>query len=143
MNKDKDIIELYNQMNAFGRHLDMRFKIIEPGCVHYRMKIKPEHQSTPQATHGGAIAAFMDGVLGVAALSLSAKDQNIVSTVEFKINYLKPVKPATQLLGIGKVISAGKRLMVVQGEIFDEENNELLALGNGTFNAYPASKLKF
>ena len=70
------IIEQYIAHNNFGKILGMDFKIIEPGTVHYFMTIKEEHLATPKAAHGGVIAALMDGVLGVAALSNVVEQNN-------------------------------------------------------------------
>ena len=96
--------------------------------------------ATPKAAHGGVVAAMMDGVLGVAALTISAKDLKLVSTVEFKINYLSPAFFGDVLIGIVKVIKQGKRIMVCEGEIFEKTSNRLIAKAIGTFNAYPYQK---
>lgn len=84
---------------------------------------------------------MMDGVLGVAALSLAVESERLVSTVEFKINFFKPIQPGDVLLGYGKVIFEGKRLMGSEGTIFRaNHHDEVVAKGLGTFNAYPADK---
>lgn len=139
-----DIIEKYIKHNNFGRIVAMHFKIIEPGLVHYFLTINETHLSTPHATHGGVIAAMMDGVLGVAALSKTVLESKIVSTVEFKINYLSPSLLGDQLLGIGKIESAGKRLIITSGDIICvNRGNKIIAKAMGTFNAYPVEKADY
>lgn len=119
----------------------MDFKVISPGVVHYTMKITEQHLATSIAAHGGVIAALMDGVLGVAALSAVEKDNLAVSTIEFKINYLAPALLHDVLLGIGKVEQQGKRLIVTSGDIVcTNRNNIVVAKAMGTFNSYPAEK---
>lgn len=136
------ILERYNQVNAFGKLLGMELKIIEPGEVEYRMVITENHLSNPAAAHGGALAAMMDAILGVSALSLAAEDGKLVSTVEFKINYFAPIKLGDQLLGRGKVIFKGNRLLSSEGTIYSLMTNkpEVVCKGLGTFNAYPVEK---
>ena len=135
------IIEQYIAHNNFGKILGMDFKIIEPGTVHYFMTIKEEHLATPKAAHGGVIAALMDGVLGVAALSNVVEQKKVVSTVEFKINYLSPALLGDQLFGIGKVEQLGNRIIITSGDIIcTNRNNITVAKGMGTFNAYPFEK---
>lgn len=56
----------------------MDIKIIEPSLVHYFIPKNQEHLATPKATHSGVISALIDGLLGVTALSVSAKDNHIV-----------------------------------------------------------------
>ena len=108
------------------------------------MKIQDQHMATPVAAHGGAVAGFMDGILGVAALSVSAMESNLVSTIEFKINFLNPVYESDLLFGIGTVVQKGKRIIIASGEIVcKNRNNQLIAKAIGTFNAYPFEKSGF
>ena len=138
------IVEQYITNNYFGKLLGMDFKIIESGLVHYFLTIKQEHLATPKAAHGGVISALMDGLLGVAALSVSVNENKIISTVEFKINFLSPALLGDKLMGIGKVEQQGKRLIIASGDIIcPERNNILIAKALGTFNAYPAEKAGF
>ncbi len=135
------IIEKYIAHNNYGRELGMDFKIIEPGLVHYFLKITEKHLATPKAVHGGVISALMDSVLGVAALSAVTEKGNIVSTVEFKINYISPSLLHDELFGIGKVEQLGKRLVISSGDIFcTNRDHKLIAKAMGTFNAYPIEK---
>lgn len=135
------LIEQYVSNNHFGKTLGMEFKIIEPGLVHYFITIKQEHLATPLAAHGGVISALMDGLLGVTALSVSANEHHIVSTIEFKINFLSAAFEGDTLQGIGRVENQGKRLIVTSGDIIcPERNNIVIAKAMGTFNTYPAEK---
>jgi uncharacterized protein (TIGR00369 family) len=141
-NSSMDILSIYNQHNAFGRHLDMQYEIISPGLVHYHLKVTKDLLATKNAAHGGAIAGFMDAIVGVAALSKAIEDEKIVSTIEFKINYLAPALLGDELLGIGEVIQKGNRIIVSKGEIFNQ-NKQLIATCIATLNAYPVSKSDF
>lgn len=135
------ILKKYNEVNAFGKLLGLKLTIIEPGHVEYRMEITENHLSNPAAAHGGGIAAMMDGILGVAALSLAAEKQRLVSTVEFKINYYAPIKLGDKLIGVGKVVFEGNRLISSEGAIYCEnENMNMVCKGLGTFNSYPVEK---
>jgi len=118
----------------------MDYEIVRPGFVVYRMKVTQRFLATSKAMHGGALAGFMDAVVGVAALSVSSQRGNVVSTVEFKINYLKPVLLDDELVGEGKVISEGNRIIICKGEIFNQ-NQELVSIGTATLNAYSANKM--
>ncbi len=136
-----NLIEQYIANNHFGKTIGMHFEIIEPGLVHYYITIKEEHLATPMAAHGGVISALMDGLLGVTALSVSAKEHHIVSTIEFKINFLSAALVGDTLKGIGKIENQGKRLIVTSGDIIcPERNHVVIAKAMGTFNTYPAEK---
>lgn len=135
------ILEKYNEVNAFGALLGLELKVIKPGDVEYRMLVTKAHLSNPHAAHGGAVAALMDGILGVSAMSLSAEDHKLVSTVEFKLNFFAPIHEGDVLIGRGMVIFTGKRLISTEGTIYCENRDmEVVCKGLGTFNAYPADK---
>lgn len=135
------ILEKYNNVNAFGKQMGFELHTIKPGKVEYRLKITENHLSNPMAVHGGVIAAMMDGILGVACLSLSVESQRLTSTVEFKLNYYAPIKPGDQLLGIGEVVFEGNKLMSSEGTIYCENRDMLVVCkGLGTFNTYPIEK---
>jgi uncharacterized protein (TIGR00369 family) len=134
------ILKLYNSINTFGRVNEMELEVIAPGHIKYTMPVKEVHLATPVAIHGGVLSAMMDGVLGVAALSASCHDGKLVSTVEFKINYLSPARLGDVLIGEGKIIQKGNRLIIAEGDIKLKGSEKLIAKGNGTFSAYPIEK---
>jgi uncharacterized protein (TIGR00369 family) len=136
------IIDKYIEYIKFVKELGLHFEIEAPGKVNHRLTIKPQHLATPSAAHGGVIAAMMDAVLGVAALSVSSQNLNIVSTVEFKINYFNPCLLGDNLVGESVIERAGKRIIIVSGTIkAANRNDEIIAKAMGTFNAYPALKV--
>ncbi len=129
------IINNYIANNLFGKFLGMEFTITQPGIVEYKLTPKKALEAIPGMTHGGAIAGFMDGILGVAALSGVEAEGKLVSTVEFKINYLSPTKTNETLHGIGTLLHKGKSTLVCEGKIYNDQN-ELKATALGTFKAY-------
>lgn len=135
-----NLIKIYQQTNAYGKLHGMELLKFEADEIVYKLVVKKEHLATPTTAHGGLVAGYMDGVLGLAALYASSENANLVSTVEFKINFLAPVYLDDVLIGKGKVISNGKRIIITQGEILNEKTNQLVAIATGTFNAYPYQK---
>ncbi len=134
------LIKTYKETNNFGRHNGMELTKFAADNIAYRLEIKKEHLATPTTAHGGIIAGYMDGVLGLAALYVSSEDGNLVSTVEFKINFLSPVRLGDVLIGEGKVVSKGRRIIVAEGLIYQEKDKTPVAIATGTFNAYPYEK---
>lgn len=131
-------LENYKQINTFMRENGIEHTIIAPGITEIRMTILEKHLSSPGVSHGGAMAGLMDSALGFCALSAAIPDLNLVSTVEFKLNYFKPILFNDKLVGKSKVIRKGKSFIVSLSEIYRGE--ELVAHGQGTFNVYPLEK---
>jgi uncharacterized protein (TIGR00369 family) len=135
------LIDKYRQYNNFGRLIDMDFKIIADGIVEYEMNITQAHLATPGAAHGGVISALVDGALGVAALSAVHKQNKIVSTIEFKLNFMAPALLNDRIVAKAKVDQLGNRIIVSSCEVIcKNRDNKLLAIAIGTFNAYDAAK---
>lgn len=135
------LIEKYIASNAFGNYLGMHFIIKEPGMVVYSLVIKDIHLATPHAAHGGVIAALIDAALGVAALSAVCDNNKVVSTIEYKTNFLAPALLNDTLMALAKVEQKGKRILVSSCDVFCvNRDNTLIAKAIGTFNAYDASK---
>lgn len=134
------LILQYISSNRFGEFLGMDFSILAPGEIIYQLPVKNHHLATPQAVHGGVIAALMDALLGVCALSAVCDQNRVVATVEFKLNFIAPAFNGDLLEGIAKTEHKGGRIIVVSGDIVAKNRNQLIAKGIGTFNAYPAEK---
>lgn len=138
----KNFVELFKSINKYDIDNGLSFEIHSPGSITYKMQVQEQHLSSPETAHGAAIAGMMDCTLGLSALSLAIQTDNLTSTVEFKINYIRPAKFGETLVGTGKVIHQGKSLIISSGEIRTEAG-ELVAMGQGTFNTYPFAKKDF
>ena len=134
-----DILKKYNQTNLFGKYLDLQLDVVKPGNVSYKVKVKKQHLATVKSAHGGFISAIFDQIVGTAALSKAMVESKLVSTIEFKINYLQPAILYDELIGKGIVIKNGKRIYTVKGDIYNQKK-ELIATGIATLNAYPYEK---
>ena len=138
---ENNLIEKYIANNHFGKLIGMDFKVLSEGVIEYYMTITKNHLATPHAAHGGVIAALIDGALGVAALSKVAKENKVISTIEYKTNFMNPALLNDALKAVAKVEQQGKRIIIVSCDVFAaNRNNILIAKALGTFNAYDAAK---
>lgn len=135
------LIDKYIAANFFGKLVGMEFNVIAEGMVEYFMTIRQEHLATPVAAHGGVVSTLMDAALGVAGLSAVHTQNKVVSTVEYKVNFLAPALLNDQLIAKAKVEQKGNRILVISCDVFcTNRNNALIAKAIGTFNAYDAAK---
>lgn len=132
----------YKQSVTFDKYLGMDLKVHDAGDVTYTLTVGPNHLTAPDSAHGGVAAGMMDAALGVAALSYSIAQGNFCATVEFKMNYLKQVRPGDILVARGVVKHKGKRLVVSECDIKEQKSGDLVASGLGTFTMYPMEKRK-
>lgn len=138
---ENNLIEKYIANNHFGKLIGMDFKIITDGSIEYYLTINKNHLATPNSAHGGVIASLVDAALGVAGLSMVYKENKVVSTVEYKTNFINPALINDELKAVAKVEQRGKRILIISCDVFAiNRNNTLIAKALGTFNAYDAVK---
>lgn len=135
----QDLATLYRKMSHFDKTLDFEFKVKGPGEVEYGLTIGDRHLSSPETCHGGVLAGLMDAIIGMTVLSDSVTKGLLCSTVEFKINFIKPAIKDDRLSGTGIIDYSGNSLVVASGSIFNQKG-EIVCKGMGTFNLYPLHK---
>lgn len=136
----QELQNLFTKICKFDQTLGLNLSMKE-GQLTYKMEVSERHLSRPGISHGGAIAAMMDAVLGITALQEAVSHGRLCSTVEFKINYLQPAKLGQVLEGYAKIDFYGKSLIVTSGEIMD--GDKIIAKGQGTFNTYALTQTSF
>jgi acyl-CoA thioesterase len=116
--------------SPFTKLLGLEIEKLEHGTCFSRLKIKDTFLNKHSVVHGGVIYSMADVSMGVAVYS-TLKSGDETSTVEIKINYLKPAKTSV-LLCEAKTIKKGKNIAVMEAEIRSGENT-LIAKAMGTF----------
>jgi len=138
---EKNLIEKYIENNLFGKLIGMDFKIIKEGEIEYFLTIDKQHLATPHAAHGGVVSSLVDGALGAAGLSAVYKQNKVVSTIEYKLNFMDPAFLNDKLVAKAKVEQQGKHILIISCDVFCiNRENKLLAKALGTFNSYDAQK---
>ena len=89
---------------------------VSPGHTTIKAPIRPETCQQQGAAHAGLSFAIGDSAAGYAALTKVPEDQEVV-TSEMKIHLLTPAI-GDCLIAYGKVLRAGRRLLVVTAEVY-------------------------
>ena len=71
--------------------------------------------------HGGILCDIADAAMGI-AYSANLEEGESFTTLELKINFLKPIWKA-RLLATGRVVKPGRTVGLVECEITDEKGN--------------------
>ena len=96
-------------------HLGVRLLSATVGQVELAVPYSDKVTQQQGGYHGGAIGALADIAAGYAALTVSPEGME-VTTVEYKINFLAAFQGG-HLHAIGKVVRAGKRIIVTTAEV--------------------------
>ena len=133
------LVQKYIEHNAFGRLLGMEFEIQQPGVCIYSCSISEELTATPRAAHGGFVASILDAAMGVGALSLVCSNGQVVSTLEIKVSFLQPALKNSTVYCTSKCLKKGASILFMEAELVNDQN-EIVAIGSGTFKSYSAEK---
>jgi uncharacterized protein (TIGR00369 family) len=87
------------------------------------------HFNPMGTVHGGILCDIADAAMGIAFATTLAPGESF-TTVELKINFLRPVRQA-QLRATGRVVQRGRTIGYVECEITDE-HGKLVAKSNST-----------
>lgn len=89
---------------------------VSPGAVDVGMPVASHLLQQHGFVHMGAVSTLADTACGFSALSLMAPGAGVL-TVEFKLNMMAPAT-GERLLARGRVVKAGRTLMVTQADVF-------------------------
>jgi acyl-CoA thioesterase len=116
--------------NPFWSLLGMEIIEIKKGWAQIRLPFSEKLANGIGVVHGGAIFSPADSAVGMALVGLIDKDENI-STLEMKINYLKPLT-AGDIIAEAKIVHRGTMTAIGDVEVKDEKGN-LIAKGLATY----------
>ncbi|MGR3322127.1 MAG: PaaI family thioesterase [Pseudooceanicola sp.] len=118
--------------------LGARLVRVAPGEVEIRAPILPGSRQQQGFAHAGLSFTIGDTAAGYAALTLAPEGHEVL-TVEIKINLMAP-GIGDELIAIGRVERAGRRLSVVTAEVVARTGDDMknVALLQGTMMPVPA-----
>jgi uncharacterized protein (TIGR00369 family) len=120
----------FNGGDGLTGFLGMRLVEVTPGRATAALEVRPELLQGFGAVHGGVVAVMVDHVLG-ASIFPSVPRGTWPATLEFKLNYLAPVRQGT-LRATGEVVALRQRTAVVQVEVTND--GRPVAAGLGTLS---------
>ena len=102
---------------------------VAPGRAVFRLDAEPRHANPLGTLHGGVLATLAGSAMGIAYLSTLAEGETF-TTLELKINYLKPVWLG-RLTAEGRVTKGGKNVGLVTCDVTDAAGS-LVAFATST-----------
>ena len=120
------------ESQAFMRTIGAKLESVEEGRVVISVELKPSMMQQHGFGHAGVTFSIGDSAAGYAALTKMGRNQEVL-TSEMKIHLMSPADGKI-LKAVGSVLKAGKRLLVVQSNIYsgDDKNEKLIATMLGT-----------
>jgi uncharacterized protein (TIGR00369 family) len=99
--------------------LGFRIVSVEPGRVVMEMEAGPQHANPMGTLHGGVLCDLADAAMGMAYASTLDEGETF-TTLELKINFLKPVWTG-RLTAEGRLVKGGHTVGLVECDVRDDE----------------------
>ena len=128
--------QVMEELIPFNKWLGMKLIDTRPGFARLEIPFRDELVGDPMrpALHGGVLSALADAA-GGAALWTGLEDERArVSTIDLRIDYLRPARLAT-VVAEATVVRSGNRVGVVDIRMFNiDAVDETIATGKGVYN---------
>jgi uncharacterized protein (TIGR00369 family) len=104
-----------------ARLIGFRLTSIRPGQAVVELEAGEAHANPMGTLHGGILCDVADAAMGLAyAATLEAGET--FTTLELKINFLRPVWKA-KLQAVGRVVKRGRTIGMVECDVTDDKQN--------------------
>src|ERR1051325_8424074 len=94
---------------------------VNPGEAVIEFQATEAHANPMGTLHGGVLCDIADAAMGIAYAS-NLEEGESFTTLEFKINFLKPIWKA-RLLAVGRVVKQGRLVGLVECDVTDEKGS--------------------
>jgi uncharacterized protein (TIGR00369 family) len=109
--------------------IGFRLVAVEPGESVIEFEASETHANPMGTLHGGVLCDVADAAMGIAFVS-TLDDGESFTTLELKINFLKPIWNA-RLKATGRVVKRGRVIGLVECDVTDE-GGSLVARASST-----------
>ena len=119
----------------FNRFLGFKVLELEEGLARIEVPCRPEFTGDVMrpALHGGVISTLADTVGGIATFTQLDSGER-ASTVDMRIDYLRPGSVDLPLVGEGRVLRMGNRVAVTEMWIHQGDPDQPIARASAVFN---------
>ncbi len=128
--------QMMEEMIPFNKYLGIKVAGAGSGFARLEVPFRPELVGDPlrPALHGGVISALADTAGGMAIWTGVDDPRGRVSTIDLRIDYLRPGRLAL-LVAKAHVVRLGNRVGVADVRLFHPDaSNDTVATGKGVYN---------
>ncbi len=93
---------------------------VEPGRAVVEFTAEPRHASPLGTLHGGVFCDIADAAMGM-AYAATLEEGETFTTLELKINFLKPVWTG-RLTAVGRVVKGGRTVGLAECDVTDDKD---------------------
>ena len=126
----------------FNAFLGMQVTLMNDGEAEMMIPARPELTGDPfrPALHGGVLSTLADTVGGLAVFTRVGRT-HIASTVDLRIDYLRPGQVDQNIFARATVLRAGNRVAATHTVVYQDDIDQPIATANAVYNMVTRNKL--
>lgn len=134
-----EVTEFMERGIPFNAHLGVKKHHFERGNITLKLEPLPHFTGDPTrpALHGGLIATLADTAAGMAVFSILKRTWT-TSTIDLRVDYLRPGMTDETLYANSKVIRQGSRVCVIHTTIYQNDVGGPIAMSSATYSILEA-----
>jgi uncharacterized protein (TIGR00369 family) len=109
--------------------LGFTLREVDPGRAVVAFDAGPRHANPMGTLHGGVLCDIADAAMGM-AYAASLDEGETFTTLELKINFLKPVRTG-RLIATGRLVKGGRTVGLLECDVVDDKDR-LVARASST-----------
>lgn len=98
--------------------------------VTLEFQVRPWELNRAGFLHGGVICTMLDHTAGAAASSFTG---SWCPTVDMDVRFISFGKPWDVLIGTGRIVSAGRKILHMEADLSDKATGRLIATATSTY----------
>ena len=103
---------------------------IDQQSVTLEFQVKPWELNRAGLLHGGVICTMLDHTAGAAASSFTG---SWCPTVDMDVRFISFGKPGDVLVGTGRIVSAGRKILHMEAGLSDKATGRLIATATAAY----------
>jgi uncharacterized protein (TIGR00369 family) len=134
--KEEVLRTVVEQFIPFQKFLGMKLTVLKKGFVRMEIPFREELIGDPMrpALHGGVISTLADSAGGAALWSTMEDERGRISTIDLRIDYLRPGRSDT-IVAEASVVRVGNRVGVVDVRVFNAATPDVaVATGKAVYS---------
>jgi uncharacterized protein (TIGR00369 family) len=126
--------QVIDEMIPVHKFLGITLRDVRFGWAELYLPYRPELEGDPRSNrmHGGIIACLLDSAGGAAALTTLTSNEDMLSSIDIRIDYLEPAKP-DHVIAEGEIVRSGSAIIVTRMKAYHESTGEVIAEGKAVY----------
>lgn len=136
----RSVFEIWEErakLAKISRFVGQKLEVLEQGVCRVSLPYRDKFEQTFGVVHGGIITLIAD-TAGYFAAATKVGEMPL-ATAEIKMNFVAPVY-RENIYAIGKIVKAGRQIIVCELKVYTEEKDKLVALGVASYSRINVDK---